>query len=310
MRPVYLVVPLVLGTGIGAACGGFFGDCGWHHDTLDLGVEDDLHAVTYVQTQFESGFVAVGADGVIVESLGGSPEVHRPVAVDLHGVAIVDDEVMAVGDHGTLVRRPLDGSTDWEVVGLGVTGDLRAIFVDLDGTVFVVGDNVLLFREQETDLWTAPPAPKGGWGELRAGSFASAYPVDIVYAVGRHGVAWSTRTRFWMAEDLGTDVDLLAAAGNHIVGANGFSRLFDELSPWSVPGGGVDLIAVAGHDEAIVLTADGRVLVEMPEFEEAAALGDGVTALAGGGYSEEPLIFIVGKAGKAVKVTYTDCSFG
>jgi hypothetical protein len=225
---------------------------------LSLGVDARLVAMV----KYDQGSLAVGEGGVIVH--WSPPRSFTPTSVDLHAVTLVHrDELLAVGDEGTVLRY--DGLGWSPVIGPDATGDLWAVFAsgsDDDRTVVIVGDETLLIRDG-MNQWLVPPAPEGGWGQLRT----VAWYWGKFYAFGLGGVAWSTTepTGDWIREDLGVEIDALASAVQRcgddqcldVVGRQGAARRYDN-DRWmaiDIPTRS-DLVAVGG---GLVLGANGEL---------------------------------------------------
>lgn len=309
-RPL-LVAPLLalaLGAALGVtACEA--GDCDAWQDaqTIDLGVGDDLYAIATYDPDPTRRFFAVGAGGTIVESQDGVVTVHRPVTSELRAVVIAFETVWAVGDRGTLVRRPVDGG-DWQVIDLGLTTSLRAIASD-GATIVAVGDDIVLVHDRDTDAWTEAPYPGGGWGDLRVvttngGSF---------HAFGLAGAAWTalidTRDPWEPLLEL-TTADLLAGTDSLVVGAGGTVLRLSLTGSWNLEPleGDVrpDFVAVA--DENTALSADGRVFSLFNGITELIGFGDGFTAVAGDDYyGGDRSLLAVGLGGRAVARDYDAC---
>jgi hypothetical protein len=312
------LLPLTcLGVALGALPSCERDDCGvWSEpEPLELGVQDDLHAIAvdpYWKGDGPPPFHAVGAGGLIVEARD-EIRIHRPVEVDLRGVAVSGDSVIAVGDGGTVVRAPSDGSGEWQVVDVGVTADLHAI-VPLAVVDLVLGDGVLIVHDHLSDTWTLAPPPLPGWGSLRAAFYRS--EDGSYYVIGLAGAAWSTRDPLagWEHLDLDTDEDLLAGRGGDafIVGSGGTLRRYlgDEWKVWDTDAS-VDFIAASG---GLLMTADGRLLglvsVASKELRLVATLDPGMAALSGGHSGGDPgtsVLFVVGVGGRAVRAEATPC---
>lgn len=311
---------LVLGC-VGAALGVSTScqrDCGEYSAPvpLELGVTDDLHAVVADPDWLADDvapFHAVGAGGVIVE-VREQVRVHRPVAADLHGVAISNGMVVAVGDGGTVVRAPWDGSGAWEVDDVGVTNDLYVI-LPMYPRELVLGDDIVLVHDLASDTWTEAPRPSGGWGSLRAGFRRTRD--GSYHAFGLEGAAWKTDDPAgeWTRVDFGTDEDLLVAGGGDefVVGRGGVfrRRIGDEWLVWDTS---PDTDFIAGVNLGLLLTADGRVVgtesVAERTLRLAADVGAGMAGLTVARESEDGeliAVIAVGQGGRAARIDYRAC---
>jgi len=309
--------------GLGAALGGPLGcgkDCGeWSApEVLELGVDADLLAVAVDPAWDGEGtppFYAVGAGGLIVAS-GDTIRSDQPVAVDLRDVGYHGEFVIAVGDAGTVVRASQDGSSDWEVVDVGVTQDLYAVVPNGQGEL-VLGEDVLLVHDGVADTWTPAPRPTGGWGSLRA-SLHDSYD-GTRWVFGLAGVAWSTRDPLgtWERVDLDTDADLVAVTGGgsqFVVGSDGV--ILERLGGvWHNLGSDTSVDFVAAADPDALLTADGRLL-GLSNFADGglrrnATLDPGMTAVAvgytGDSLQEDMTAIVVGAGGRTVHLEYKAC---
>jgi len=295
-------------------------DCGeWSApEVLELGVDADLLAVAVDPAWDGEGtppFYAVGAGGLIVAS-GDTIRSDQPVAVDLRDVGYHGEFVIAVGDAGTVVRASQDGSSDWEVVDVGVTQDLYAVVPNGQGEL-VLGEDVLLVHDGVADTWTPAPRPTGGWGSLRA-SLHDSYD-GTRWVFGLAGVAWSTRDPLgtWERVDLDTDADLVAVTGGgsqFVVGSDGV--ILERLGGvWHNLGSDTSVDFVAAADPDALLTADGRLL-GLSNFADGglrrnATLDPGMTAVAvgytGDSLQEDMTAIVVGAGGRTVHLEYKAC---
>lgn len=315
----WLLSALAVG-GLGGVLAGLPGctrDCDkWSEpEPLALGVDADLLAVAIDPSWDGEGnprFHAVGADGVIVRA-GESITSESPVAADLRGVAYHREYVIAVGDAGTIVRAPFDGSGAWETVNAGVTDDLYAV-TSYGTFALAVGDDAVIVHDSGADTWIPAPPPGGGWGSLRA-SFRD--PSDASYwLVGLDGVAWSAREPQgpWTRADLGTDADLLAVDGDpHVYGSEG-TILDRRDGMWRAIGSGADVDFISAAVNGALLTADGRLVrahrttgalqwnVELDPGMTAIATLEGEEELGG-----DTSAIVVGAGGRAVRLDYTAC---
>ena len=247
----------------------------WEPTEFRLNTAADLNAVVVVD--HESIIVATDDgqllfakphDGTVVG------EIEHAGSEPLNALARLGDEVWAVGDNGSVLRRDLDGT--WEAIDLGTSArllDIAAIGDEASGRLVIVGDGVLRVQQRgyggDDDEWIAPPEPASGWGELRA-AFGNS---EQFFAVGAKGVAWLCKdpSQACTAEDVGLgEVDLNAGAANTpnyldhtdddfvVVGDSGsFAITFGE--GWEVVPTNIDqdLVEYAGGH---ALTRDGRLL--------------------------------------------------
>ncbi len=208
--------------------------------------------------------VGVGDGGVIVE-LSGRRRVLRPVKADLRSVAYVGNKTVAVGTNGTMVALA-SGTDDIAVIDPGTTADLAQI-VTIERRSgpesYVVGDGVVLRYDMSADAWSEVPAPKGGWGELRA---MAGFEGGLV-VVGRGGLAWAlddSQGEGWRREGTGTEVDLTAISTRGLIAGGAGGVLIQRTGPtrWRRVDGGTiagDVVDVTG---GVVLTAQGRIYAE------------------------------------------------
>jgi photosystem II stability/assembly factor-like uncharacterized protein len=260
------------------AIGTMHGCCGvgyepWQDsEVIDLGVSADLHAMVGFRTpgmdERYYSYLAVGAEGTVVawgeEHFGlGEPFVERFSVgdADLHAVWADDSSWWAVGDGGLAVVSEDFGQT-WTSVDLaGSVANLRAI--SSDGVrITMVGDGVVLVREDADRTWSEAPAPAEGWGQLRGVYDDGARS----WAVGLGGVIWSTEHPGgeWIAEASGVGTDLFAVAriydGNERVAAVGAAGtlLVRDAGTWSPTKTRQD-VDLVGLRNGIVLGAGGEV---------------------------------------------------
>jgi hypothetical protein len=314
------LLPLTcLGVALGALPSCQRDECGvWSEpEPLELGVQDDLHAIAvdpYWKGEGPLPFHAVGAGGLIVEARD-EIRTHRPVEVDLHGVAVSDFTVIAVGDAGTVVRAPSDGSGEWQIVDVGVTADLHAI-VPLAVLDLVLGDGVLIVHDHLSDTWTLAPPPLPGWGSLRA---AFRLGEGTYYAVGLAGAAWSTHDPLaaWARVDLDTNEDLLVGKGGDafIAGTRGTRRVWlgDEWKVWDRDN---DRDFIAGESRNLLLAADGSLVggesVASATLSLITDLGPGMAAMGAawdGGTPGASTLIVVGAKGRALRLESEACGY-
>lgn len=268
---------------------------GWLEiEQYDAGVSTDLHAM--VDT-LDYHRLAVGSNGVvlvfdagwngIVAPTGGSEATVStvPGGADLHGamwepIDEWDDTLLenrahgwVVGDGGVVAITTDLGQT-WSMVDVGTTNDLYAIASsnvitesNEYGPVVVVGDGTVRFQDID-GTWSEPPAPVGGWGQLRD---IFAYGGRL-WAVGLGGVMWTAEhpSEDWVAQDTSTSADLLVVTrcvdgdrgeGDRIqaFGAGGAALFHGPgTSDWTSYDTGLDA-DIIGCDGALFLTADGEV---------------------------------------------------
>lgn len=182
---------------------------------VELGVDEDLHAIAWAAFQGDYEHVAVGDAGTIV---AWSPDRSSSPVVDVFDIgdaslrAIwIDENARSIGEwwvagDGGTVALSVDAGQSWTVESLGDgSASLHAITPWLPSRPIVVGDEAVFVRRAD-GTWGQAQAPKGVWGQLRGVAFDG----ERVYAVGLGGAAWSSNDPlgFWVAEELGVDVDL------------------------------------------------------------------------------------------------------
>src|SRR4029079_18222815 len=105
----------------------------------------------------------------------------------------------------------VDQALTWNPLDLGTTANLRGI-TSVGSRMVVVGDGVVLLQDED-GMWCESLAPEIGWGDLRAVHDDG----SRVYVVGLAGKAWSASdpSGEWVAEAVGTDVDLFDVGSFH-----------------------------------------------------------------------------------------------
>lgn len=236
-----------------------------------------------------------------------------PVAADLRGVAYHWNWVIAVGDAGTIVRAPRDGSGAWELVDAGVAQDLYAV-ASLGQFALALGDDVVIVHDRGADTWAPASPPPEGWGSLRA-SFRDGYD-GTYWVVGLGGVAWSTKDLqgAWTRVDLGTDADLVATSSDMKVFGSGGTILYRSGGTWNAlaSDASVDFISAAAN--GLLLTADGRLVSAdgtTGALERHVTLDAKMTAVAvrvdeDVGAADTPTL-VVGADGRAVRLDFDAC---
>jgi photosystem II stability/assembly factor-like uncharacterized protein len=101
------------------------------------------------------GFVAVGRNGTIFSSQSGLAWTQRNSGTERHlfDIAYHDGVVIAVGDHGTLIRAETASLDNWAAASLPGTDSLRAIEW-LDSLYVAVGTNGSIFTSSNGTTWT------------------------------------------------------------------------------------------------------------------------------------------------------------
>lgn len=186
-------------------------------ESIDVGVDVRLNAVA----ENWSHFVAVGADGVIVDDDGQSWDVG---AMELRDVAFFEERDawrwFVVGDQGLALhashREQKDFSSEpkpieWVTVDVGTTADLHATQFWDGYWVVVAGDETLRVSfgwdgpdyDSDDVIWTDPTPPPEGWGRLRA-LFVG--PGPRLWAAGEQGrLLWAEGDlQQWFVENLNT----------------------------------------------------------------------------------------------------------
>jgi hypothetical protein len=277
-RALTLALRLLCTTAATAAAVTLPGCCGIGFDpwqaaeAVELETDADLFAVTRVpydssDRPYEN--LAVGAGGIVVMWGSDFDSATNDFMTFVDSQQVGDQNLRAVwadesawwvvGDAGTVVVS-VDRGLAWTTVDLGTTANLRGI-TSVGSRLVVVGDGVV-FLQGGDGVWTEIPAPAGGWGDLRA----IHHDGSRVYVVGLAGKVWSAvePSGEWMAEDVGTSVDLfdvgtLASYGDPsltvVVGAAG-TLLLRDTAGWTRVETKVDadLIAYRGHE---LLAVDG-----------------------------------------------------
>jgi hypothetical protein len=247
-------------------------DGGWQaSESVDVGVSADLEAVVpLADPQF--GYLAVGSGGTVV-AWDYADEVNAKVwtmagEVSLNGVVSLghgeDSEWWVIGEGGFVAVTEDRGET-WSTIDLLTTADLHAI-VAIDDRLVVVGDAVVRVREPD-GIWIEPPAPVGGWGQLRDVAHEAGWGTPV-WAVGMGGIIWTAEdpSGAWVAEDSGTTADLFAAGifqEEGLLAASGASGTVVvrdvEASEWRSLDSGIEADIIHYHDDYF-LTADGQLL--------------------------------------------------
>jgi hypothetical protein len=246
---------------------------GWDSaDKVDVGVSADLNAVAHLPDP-EFSYLAVGSGGTVVawrDFISGEVNAKAftvPGDVDLRGTASrANGELLewwVIGDGGFAAVSDDRGET-WSTVDLATTADLHAI-VEIDQRLVVVGDDVVRMSEPD-GIWFEPPAPVGGWGQLRD-IVHDTSPMRL-YAVGLGGVilAADDPSNEWVAEDSGTTSDLLAVGQfweEGLIGASGAAGTVvvrDSNAPgWRSLDSGVE-VDLIDYQSGYFLSADGELL--------------------------------------------------
>lgn len=246
---------------------------GWEAaESVDVGVSADLNAVAHLPDP-EFSYLAVGSGGTVVAWIDFfTGEVNAkaftvPGDVDLRGAASRANgdrrEWWVIGDGGFAAVSDDRGET-WSNVDLATTANLHAI-IEIDERLVVVGDAVVRMSEAD-GMWFEPPAPVGGWGQLRD----IAYDANSMrlYAVGLGGVISTADdpSSDWVAEDSGTTADLFAV-GNFweegLIGASGAAGTVvvreTDAPGWRSLDSGLEA-DIIDYQSGFFLTADGELL--------------------------------------------------
>ncbi len=253
--------------------------CSSDRETVDLGIDTDLHAV--VNLDHWSGeiadgrhvaLLAVGADGTVViwgMDYGGKKAEPIVEVFDLGDALLravwIDKETgpysgsyavpwnwWVAGDGGRIMVSTDAGQT-WDSIELPSNADLYGI-AGIDHRPIVVGDDIIAMRSFD-GTWPELTPPAGGWGQLRA-VFAN----DArVVAVGLDGVIWSTNNPNgeWTLEPSGVTTDLFAIDYDVAVGAEGTLLLHTETA-WTSFETGVD-VDLIDYEGGYALGANGEI---------------------------------------------------
>jgi hypothetical protein len=272
---------------------------------FELGVSADLHAVAELDDHDgQRGYdgIAVGAEGTIVvwgrDDAGDFEEAVEIGTADLRAISWKTGSWWVVGDAGTVAVSGDRGQT-WVPVALPTTADLHAI-AHVGNDLVITGDDVVLVQGID-GMWIDVPAPNGSWGLLRA----LQYHADRLYAVGLGGVIWSTTDPRgeWVAEDSGTESDLLAIGSSDTVvavGAGG-TLLVRQSGSWQRRDTGVSEELVA-YTDGHVLAANGVIfdVGSGGQLSPLLATGSEMRAMSGS-------LLMVGANGAAYRLVWGEC---
>ncbi|MFD2328084.1 Ig-like domain-containing protein [Cohnella sp. GCM10020058] len=181
--------------------------------------------------------VAVGADGTIVSSSGGTWEYHNSeVVTDLNDIVYEDDRFVAVGGDGTIVTSS-DG-TDWASKSLQTNQSVNGIVYGND-TYVAIGDGGSIFVSNDgMDSWTDKSD-----SAIHENLNAIVYDGDNFVAVGDGGmIVSSTDGQTWNSQMITSGLN-----SNSELNLNGISY-------------GADLLVAVG--------ADGEILTASKELDE------------------------------------------
>lgn len=236
----------------------------------ETGLRGDLNAVAV-----EPGgrYLIVSAEGEVARLAGGHGGIAEPAAailleLDLPLFAVLasnEGQLWIAGAEGTLMSS-LDGGESWFVELLDTDAALRDLALVRRGDrrlLVVVGDGVLGIKDLDSQQWSTPAAPEGGWGELRA-VFDDG---ERIFAVGAGGVAWSSAGpgEPWTREQTGlgsSDINdggtLGSYAGYVAVVGDGGKLAVREAGGWTRISTGMsdDLVA---WSRGAFLTRNGRI---------------------------------------------------
>ncbi|MFN7147028.1 MAG: WD40/YVTN/BNR-like repeat-containing protein, partial [Myxococcota bacterium] len=173
------------------------------------------------------GGVAVGVGGVVITSEDGNAW-----ALDADAAALVEAEgggdlrAVEVLEDGTVwVAGEAGlllhrGADGWERVDLGTDADLRDLaFASRDRGLVADADGVLWWTRDRGETWEAAAAP----GDVRAVAYDGGERGPTAWAVGGGGEVWSTEDgELWRLEARtsdGTPLTTIATHGDYVVAA-------------------------------------------------------------------------------------------
>jgi hypothetical protein len=170
---------------------------------------------------------AAGAKGTVLRRHGGEDvwsQVKTPTDATLYGVAIQMENVVAVGERGTIVDSPSQSATELRAVPSGTKETLRAVAFSYLGAVAVGDHGTLLVHT--AGAWTAE---KSGTTETLRAVCAG---LQAIVVVGDHGTVVRRDGDRWVREESGTTADLHGVSCDDrkvvAVGAGGVVLLRDE----------------------------------------------------------------------------------
>lgn len=175
---------------------------------------------------------AVGDGGVAYVDLGddqGWAPVDLGVERDLRDVAVVDDQVIVVGDEVLRVFNAYEGpAVAFDPVPPTPAG--WGLLYDYAGHA-VVGEGGAIYVSEDLHTWSV--VASGTSEDLLALGFVDRDPGDAqpaeLWAVGRAGVVLARRGQLWERLDYGLDVDLLDFDAGFVITADArVLRLLDE----------------------------------------------------------------------------------
>lgn len=261
--------------GFAAGCDSI--DCAVDRQTVDLGIDADLHAV--VNLDHWSGdrhvaLLAVGADGtVVVWGMDDGGKQDQPI-IDVFDLgdstlraAWIDKSTgpyegsydvpwnwWVVGDGGMIMVSSNEGAT-WDTIELPSAADLYGI-TGVDGRPIVIGDDIIAMRTFD-GTWTELTPPAGGWGQLRG--ISTTYHPGRIDVVGLGGVIWTNTdpSGEWTLEPSGVTTDLFATDYGAAVGAQGTLLLHTETG-WMPAETGVD-VDLIDYEGGYALGANGEI---------------------------------------------------
>jgi uncharacterized delta-60 repeat protein len=219
-------------TGVAVGAGGTIlrttnGGTSWSKVTTTS--QTDLRAVTSTSTGCGASgnlacFWAAGASGTVLWSNDAGLtwcEQSTGVTTDLYGVAARSpDEVVAVGQHGTILRSGAAGSNARQCSGVALYStvaspsavDLFAVTATPAGSTLVVGFGGTVLRQTSGGSFaSAPSSTSSNLYSITASGTASA---EGIYAVGASGVVVKSTTdgATWTAQASGITRDLHAVS--------------------------------------------------------------------------------------------------
>jgi hypothetical protein len=294
-------------------------------EVIDTETDADLYAVTRLENDPEAAYpeyvgLAVGAGGSVIAWGRAYDEANWRTVPFVEHSQVGDANLRAVwadgsvwwvvGDAGTAALS-VDHGLTWTPIDLGTTANLRGI-TSIGSQLVVVGDGVM--RLQGADgLWVEVPAPAGGWGELRAVH----YDGSRLYVVGLAGKIWSAAdpSGEWMAEDIGTDVDLFdvssfqldyEASTIAVVGASG-TLLLRGASGWTRADTRTTTDLIACEDGGVLAAGGG--LYEIGQKHRLRHI-DTLTGAQALSYTQYTGALAVGTDGAAYDKPYYGCDGG
>jgi hypothetical protein len=240
------------------------GGCGFitgpRLDPLELNTDADLYGLDYTN----SGFVAVGAGGVVAHEKGMTWDLGD---IDLRAVANYPkpyDELLrlvVVGDQGYAAYGVgvLDDSLTWTELDPPLGGDFRAIAMFDPRRLLLVGEEILVVGEEGPDgafEWTQPVPPDGGWGSLRAIHFDPRHEPSFVVAGDAGRLLTSSDGFAWTTVELDIQADLRCVTRDGAYGSGVWVKLTELAWDVHVPDPPVNYLAC---DLGFFVTDDRQV---------------------------------------------------